>query len=275
MPLLWTEAVALIDAERVVVSVGEHVSAARHAEEPAGALGTLLRALPRPGSHRFAIQRRVTVLVDASWIQATMLRWQPGIDTAAAWNNYASALFAEQRVSTAPLSIAIEAAPFGEPRLAVAIETAWLAALAAACEGAGWTFATCRDLLTAAVARHLKALPADCAFALAGRDALTCLFRRDGRWVDVQRQELAADQSIGAALAVAAVLCAQPVGLPVYVSALVPLPSQLGPGITILGAPDARLPSHEAIEAALAGAGGRSAAIPDGAQVAQETTCNP
>jgi hypothetical protein len=255
VPWLWTDALALVDAERVVLSGETGWRCAGHGGEPAATLGALLRDVPLRRRRHFAAQRRLHVLIGDPWTCAAVLPWQAGIETAGAWSEYARAMFIDQGVQT-PLRIAVEDAPFGRPRLGVAADASLLAALEASSAQAGWTFAHCRDLLSAAVARHLPALPADCVFAFAERDALTCLFRRNGAWADVAKQGLAAGQPLTGALAVAALLCEQPIGLPAYLASVSPRTVPEDVGIVNLGSPDARLPPVDAPVQARADASG-------------------
>jgi hypothetical protein len=273
VPWLWTDVLALVDAERVVLSGETGSLCASHGGEPATTLGALLNDVARPRRRRFAVQRRLHVLIGDPWTYAAVLPWQAGIETAGAWNEYARAMFIDQGVQQTPLRIAVEDAPFGCPRLGVAADASLLAALESSSEQAGWTFAHCRDLLSAAVARHVSALPADCAFAFVERDVLTCLFRRNGTWADAAKQELVPGQPLTGALAVAALLCEQPIGLPAYLASVSPCTVPDGAGVVNLGSPDARLPPLDGRVQARAHATG-AASRGDRLIAAQEGACS-
>ena len=252
MPLLWTDALALIDADLVVLRAGKEVRCEFHDGEPAVALSRLIAGMPVPRCQRLAAQRRLSVLIGSPWAYAAMLPWQPGILKAEAWSEYAQAIFADQGVRQMSLRVAVESAPFGRPRLSVALDAPLFAAIEAVTKEAGWTFVHCRDLLSAAAARHLRNLPADCVFVLAELDSVTCLFRRDGLWVDAATQSLLDERPLTSAIAVASLLCSQPVGLPVFVTSAPTHDVAERAGLTALDAIDARVLSRESLAVALA-----------------------
>ncbi len=260
MPLLWTDALALIDADLVVLRDGKRVRCEFHDGEPAVALSRLLAGTPVPRFQRLTSQRRLSVLIGSPWAHAAMLPWQPGILKAEEWNEYARVIFADQGVPQSALRIGVEAAPFGRSRLSFALDAPLFDALETATVDAGWRFAHCRDLLSAAVARHLRSLPDDCVFALAELDSVTCLMRRDGYWADAAKQSLLDAPSLTSAIAIASLLCSQPVGLPAFVATAPTHAVSASDGMTALDAIDARVLPREAIAAALANTPGRATA---------------
>lgn len=146
------------------------------------ALAAALAAMPRGRLRRLD---RITVWLGFPHVHYAVLPWQ-SFRHPADCEALAQALFDEWLEGAGgELSIAVADAPYGMPRLAVAVEAALLQGLRTLLHDEGLHLAQCRPLLVVALARFAHRLRPNCTFALNEPQALTCIHRRGGQWTAV------------------------------------------------------------------------------------------
>lgn len=195
-----------------------------HSGEPASALASLLRELPRSP---LPPVNRVHLRLAHPWAHCAVLSWQEAFDDSVAWQAYARAVFAERGVA-GELAVALEDAGYRAPRLAVAALASLRDELDATVRACGWRTASCRDLLSTLAALAAKRrLPPSCTIALIEADSVSCLYRQSGTWHDVVTLARTHGSSLPLTpvevLAAAAVLGDHPDAEPVFACAPVPL----------------------------------------------------
>ncbi|WP_207001675.1 hypothetical protein [Trinickia mobilis] len=230
MPSLWTECIATVDVERVSI-VAFNLPRLRpgrdfcvpisepHCGEPAAALSALLARVERRAGRA---RNRLHLLLGYPWAHAAVLPWQEALPNRQAWSAYASSVLSEQGAPGA-LRVAVEEGGFGRARLAAGVDDSMAALLMAAGTEAGWQVASCGDLLSATLARHAKRLGRDYALALVEPESVSCLYRRNGAWIDAATLMRGAGQPAQTAIDAVTVMCGQTAASPVFICATTPL----------------------------------------------------
>lgn len=145
----------------------------------AEACAAALAAMPRGRLRRFD---RIAVWLGFPYVHYAVLPWQPFRDPADC-EALAQALFDEWLEGAGgERCVAVADAPYGAPRLAVAVEAALLQGLQALLHDDGLRRVQCQPLLLVALVQFARRLRPDCAFALSEPQALTCIHRRGGQW---------------------------------------------------------------------------------------------
>ncbi len=245
MRLLWDERVALIGAEHITLARPRRASVAtlEHGGEPVAALVELLAQAGGDGKGRgvLASLRRLHVLLGHPWLDAAILPWQDGLSAGDAWREYACVVLAEQGVKAPEgMNLCIEAAGYGRARLCVGARCELVDGLVAAGKGAGWRIASCRDVVSAAAARHVGRVGRNGTLALLEPGTLTCLFRCDAEWRDLATLRLDAGQSLQEALGTLAVLSGHAMNERIHVAGFVPSDVVSNDAWTCVGSPDRR-----------------------------------
>ena len=221
MRSLWIDYVVRVDTDRVqLLHPSGTTESVMHENAPARALAELLAQVAAPRGRAERWRRRLHVLLGSPWYHAALLQWQDGLYTDEAWSAYGRAVLNADGVpSAAGLDVSVEGAGFEKSRLCVAIHQRLMVQLQGAAQAAGWKIASCRDILSVLIARHLKVLPKDCMFAVLEQDMLTCVTRREGAWSDLAMICRAPGQTIADALVTARLLGADPQGAKIFLVA--------------------------------------------------------
>lgn len=156
---------------------------------PLEACARLLDDVPRG---RLRSLDSATVLLGFPHVQYLVVPWQAGLYTPAHWEGFAQALFTQNLdLDPRQWQITLDHAPYGAPRLAVATRQAWLQDLRLLFKVRRLPIRTCEPLLTAAWARHRRALPTDFELAVSEPHGLSCLFGQAGQAAQVSALHIA------------------------------------------------------------------------------------
>lgn len=171
---------------------------------PLSAVADLFEQTPRG---RLKRADKLTVLLGYPYVRHAVLPWRAGLTSSTEWQSYANAVFdAQDGVANPQRQVVVDPAPFGQPRLAAAVDAALIAGLQALAGIHKLRLVSCTSLLTAAVQQHWKLLQDDCVLSLPQPDALECLFRKQGAWQGVCGMPLAPDAELSTSVAAAAML---------------------------------------------------------------------
>lgn len=185
MSSLSIELVARLDADGVhwaARGIGRRAMSLQQGHAPGDwpqAFAAALAAMPRGRLRRLD---RIAVWLGFPHVQYAVLPWQ-AFRHPTDCEALAQALFDEWLEGAGgERCVAVSDAPFGAPRLAVAVEAQLLDGLRERLQDDGLRMAQCLPLLEVALARFAARLLPDCAFALNEPQALTCIHRRGGQW---------------------------------------------------------------------------------------------
>ncbi|WP_232434397.1 hypothetical protein [Pseudomonas asplenii] len=173
--------------------------------EALGAVASLLERAPRS---RLGYLERARLLLGYPHVHYQLLPWQEGLYSDLDWQGFALALFSQQGdLDPGRWQVAVDPAPFGQPRLAAAVSRDWLDALKALLRAHRLPLGGCTPLLVDALRRHWRQLPPDYRFAVHEAAAVSCLFGRQGRMEQVCVLSVAQRTALPEALLRIDVLC--------------------------------------------------------------------
>lgn len=184
MPSLFNDLTLSLDATHFhVIEADQHaLRHMPHSGRPVECLDAWLKALPK---HRWSNLNRMDLVVGHPWSWVTVLPWQEGIYTEAAWEGYARACLGAP-VRHGRWAVRVADAGHGQARLAVALDAEFLDAVNAVCKTAKWQLVRVRDVLTHCL-DHQPVLKktADACVLLTQRQVVTCVFREQHDWRDI------------------------------------------------------------------------------------------
>jgi len=170
--------------------------------DPLSAIADLFERTPRG---RLKKADKLTVLLGYPYVKHAVLPWQSGLSTSADWQSYANAVFeARDGAADPPRQIVVDAAPSGQPRLALAADAELIQGLQKLAAQHKLRLASCTSLLATAVHQYWNVLEDDCVLSLPQTDALECLFRKQGAWQGVYGMAVAPEAELAASVAAAA-----------------------------------------------------------------------
>lgn len=177
---------------------------ARLAPPAASSLIEALASLKLPTAAR---RSKLAIELDDAWLRYQLIRMPAALRKPAERAAYVAAMFREvfgiECGPQAPWQVACEPAAFGEPQLAMAMESSLLQALQQLPERSGHTLASLSGSFIATYNRHRLQMPATHgALALASHGRICLGLWHAGRWQALRSQPLAKNaNALGALLA--------------------------------------------------------------------------
>ncbi|WP_148716369.1 hypothetical protein [Chitinolyticbacter meiyuanensis] len=129
-------------------------------------------------------QDRLQLLLGGSWARYAVLPWQDNLFNDNDWRGYAAVVFAKQyAVPVENWRIRVAPGPFGQPRLAAAVDEGFYQTLAELARSSRLKLAGVTPLLTSAINLHQRKLKGkEFAFLLLEADHATCAFHHGHAW---------------------------------------------------------------------------------------------